>query len=49
MLFEDAGWWRHYPLALTRPVFELRVGVTSLGRRLLAQMAARKYTRAVLL
>ena len=49
MLFEDAGWWRHYPLALTRPVFELRVGVTSLGRRLLAQMAARKYTRASLL
>lgn len=48
VLFEDAGWWRHYPLALTRPVFELRIGVTTLGRRLLTQMAARKFSRSVL-
>lgn len=48
VVFEDAGWWRLYPLTLLRPAFEVRVGVTTLGRRLMAQLAARRVTRPAL-
>jgi len=49
VVFEDAGWKPLYPLSLLRPVFDLRVGVTTLGRRLMAQMAARKLPRTILI
>jgi predicted amidohydrolase YtcJ len=45
VLFEDHAWRDLYPLTLVRPSFDLRVGVTTLGRRLAAQMAARKIPR----
>ncbi len=45
VLFEDAAWRKLYPLALTRPAFDLRIGVTTLGRRLTAQTAALKRDR----
>jgi hypothetical protein len=38
VIFEDAGWRRLYPLTLARPSFDCRVGVTTLGRRLSAQL-----------
>jgi UDP-N-acetylglucosamine diphosphorylase/glucosamine-1-phosphate N-acetyltransferase len=41
LVFEDAGWSRLYPLTLARPSFECRIGVTTLGRRLTAQLSRR--------
>jgi len=37
VIFEDAGWRNLYPLSLSRPAFDCRVGGTGLGRRLAAQ------------
>lgn len=45
IVFEDAGWRRLYPLTLSRPTFDLRVGVTTLARRLVAQLAHRDLKR----
>jgi len=39
IIYEDGGWDGLHPVTLTRPVFECRVGGTTLGRRLAAQLA----------
>ena len=39
IVFEDAGWRRLYPITLSRATFDCRVGVTTLGKRLTAQLA----------
>jgi UDP-N-acetylglucosamine diphosphorylase/glucosamine-1-phosphate N-acetyltransferase len=41
VVFEDSGWRRLYPITLARPSFDARIGVTTLGRRLVGQFAAR--------
>ncbi len=45
VVFEDSGWRRFYPLTLSRPTFDLRVGATSLARRLIAKLAQRDQKR----
>ncbi len=45
VIFEDVGWRRLYPITLTRPAFDCRVGAVSLGRRLAAQLAQRDIKR----
>jgi UDP-N-acetylglucosamine diphosphorylase/glucosamine-1-phosphate N-acetyltransferase len=45
VVFEDAGWRRLYPITLTRPAFDCRVGAVTLGRRLAAQLAQREVKR----
>jgi UDP-N-acetylglucosamine diphosphorylase/glucosamine-1-phosphate N-acetyltransferase len=45
VLFEDAGWRRLYPITLSRPSFDCRMGTTSLGRRLIAQLALKDIRR----
>jgi UDP-N-acetylglucosamine diphosphorylase/glucosamine-1-phosphate N-acetyltransferase len=49
VLFEDAGWRRLYPITLSRPAFDCRVGATSLGHRLIAQLALKDIRRVDLL
>jgi UDP-N-acetylglucosamine diphosphorylase/glucosamine-1-phosphate N-acetyltransferase len=49
VLFEDAGWRRLYPVTLSRPSFDCRIGATTLGRRLGAQLARREIRRVDLL
>jgi len=46
ILFEDAGWRSLYPITLTRPTFDCRAGVTTLGRRLISQLARREIKKA---
>ena len=45
IVFEDAGWRRLYPITLSRAAFDCRVGVTTLGKRLTAQLARRDMKR----
>jgi UDP-N-acetylglucosamine diphosphorylase/glucosamine-1-phosphate N-acetyltransferase len=45
VIFEDAAWSRLYPITLSRPTFDCRTGVTTLGRRLAAQLARREFRR----
>ena len=49
VLFEDAAWEGLYPFTLSRPAFDLRVGVTSLARRLMTQLARHEMKRVDLL
>ena len=49
VLFEDSGWQRLYPITLSRPSFDCRLGTTSLGRRLIAQLALKDIRRVDLL
>ncbi len=49
VIFEDAGWRRFYPICLTRPTFAVRIGVTTLGRRLITQVARHEIRRVDLL
>jgi len=42
IIFEDAGWRSLYPITLSRPTFECRSGVATLGRRLASQLARRE-------
>src|SRR5215471_16636041 len=49
VLFEDMGWRHLYPITLSRPSFDCRVGTTSLGRRLIAQLALKDIRRVDLL
>jgi UDP-N-acetylglucosamine diphosphorylase/glucosamine-1-phosphate N-acetyltransferase len=46
LIFEDVGWKRLYPITLSRPTFECRVGVTTLARRLVAQLSRRDIKKA---
>ena len=39
IIYEDGGWEEMYPITLSRPAFECRAGGTTLGRRLVAQLA----------
>ena len=41
VIFEDRGHRGLYPATLSRPTFSLRTGATTLGRRLMAQLAER--------
>jgi len=41
VVFEDRAWRGLYPITLSRPAFDCRAGGTTLGRRLLAQLAER--------
>lgn len=45
VVFEDAGWRRLHPVTLSRPSFDCRVGVTTLGRRLAAQFQQHEVKR----
>ena len=45
IVFEDAGWRRLYPITVSRVAFDGRVGVTTLGKRLTAQLARRDLKR----
>jgi UDP-N-acetylglucosamine diphosphorylase/glucosamine-1-phosphate N-acetyltransferase len=45
VIFEDAGWRRLYPITLSRPTFDCRVGVATLGRRLTLQLGRRDLKR----
>jgi UDP-N-acetylglucosamine diphosphorylase/glucosamine-1-phosphate N-acetyltransferase len=49
VIFEDSGWRGLHPITLSRPAFECRVGVTTLGRRLAAQLARREMKRVITL
>lgn len=49
VLFEDHAWEQLYPFSLLHAVFDLRVGVTTLGQRLMAQMRARRVARVGLI
>lgn len=49
VLFEDAGWPELYPITLSRPSFDCRVGTMSLGRRIIAQLALKDLRRVDLL
>mgnify|MGYP001083298989 CR=1 FL=1 len=45
VIFEDAGWRRLYPITLSRPTFDCRVGAATLGRRLTLQLGRRDLKR----
>ncbi len=45
LIFEDAGWRDLYPITLSRPAFDCRVGATTLGRRLALQLTRREVKR----
>ena len=49
LVFEDAAWRGLYPITLSRPAFDCRVGGAPLARRLLAQLARREWKHAGLL
>ena len=45
IIFEDMGWKRLYPITLSRPAFDCRIGVTTLGRRLTGQLGLNDHKR----